>query len=96
MDLAPLGTGTSSLANASGAFCLGQLDGCFGVAGASCTSITETGVPPSSPLVVNIPADLNLAATFCVPSLGTAIVNQAMGLPGPGAISEGYRITLNP
>ena len=83
VSLTPVTTGTTQLANASGAFCPGQrTPGAFG---GPARRIRETG----SPLLSEIPNVFatTLAGTFCVPATGNFLIDALANLPGPGAVS---------
>ena len=93
VNLGPLSTDGALLSSANGLFCSGQVNenaGCFGVgaseSGSLCRSVVVTGQSPGDlPQEMGQPA--KLAATFCIDSTGSADLDSALGLPGPGAIA---------
>jgi len=85
IDLNPLTTGTTSMANAGGLFCPGQNNaGAFGQAAAQ--RIAETG-SPAGDLSDNLPHTAHLGSVFCIPATGNGAIDGVGDLPGPGAIS---------
>jgi hypothetical protein len=103
VTLAPLGTNTSTLtAAANGRFCpvatagtctttsdpanCQRTPGCFGKVG--CRRIVETGGAAGS-LADGQTHAVTIAATFCIPATGNALIDGGTGadLPGPGAVS---------
>ncbi|HUL98817.1 MAG TPA: hypothetical protein VLU24_05250 [Mycobacterium sp.] len=76
---------TCTYTNPFGSTCQ-QTAGCFGIPG--CARIEETG-QASAPLTDNLTHNVTIAATFCIPATGNALVDGGAGadLPGPGAVS---------
>jgi outer membrane protein assembly factor BamB len=110
LSLSPVTTGPVSLTGSGGAFCPLQVTpgafGCRTAGGASgiCPSgvaganhIEETGVPAGA--LTPGPHPMTLASTFCIPAVGgplSFIVNGAVDLPGPGALSLPVNAELIP
>jgi hypothetical protein len=90
INFSPLTTDTVTVTAPTGFFCPGQVSnaiGCFSGAGSNtCRTIIENG-SPAGPITPGTPADTTLAAVFCIPATGDALVNSTARLPGPGAVS---------
>ncbi len=88
VTLSPLGTGLSVLtSDASGNFCPSQRTaGAFGKSTAR--RIEETGSAAGN-IADNASHPVTIAATFCIPATGNALVDGGTGadLPGPGGVS---------
>ena len=93
VNLTPATTGTSSVTNAGGLFCPGQLTaGCFGLS--ACRTITENGAA-AGPLSIGTPANATLGSVFCIGATGNGLVDASANLPGPGAVSLPGTFTAN-
>src|SRR5262249_15383515 len=79
VDLTGLTTGTSSRTDAGGMLCSGQ-----GAPGALGDPAVRT-IAASGSVSGGVPAVL--ASVFCIPATGNALIDAAVGLPGPGAIT---------
>lgn len=87
VDLSPLFTATADKTSPSGLYCNDQPPaqaGCFGRP--NCRTIIETGAPAGL-LATGVATDVTLVSAFCIPATGTADLDAAAGLPGPGAVS---------
>jgi len=92
VSLVPATTGTSMLPAPNGAFCPAQTTaGAFGLAGARL--IREVGQPLTLAGLGTFTTALG--ATFCIPASGSSLVDGAVGLPGPGALSISGTTTVN-
>ncbi len=110
VNLEKLTTGTSSKSDAGGIFCPDQNTfSAFGTQNRTVrpdgdpnhppikvVNITETGSPAASDLSDNLPHDATLAAVFCIPATGNAIIDGAADLAGPGATSLPGTIQILP
>jgi hypothetical protein len=96
VTLTPLVTDTAQLSSPTGNFCPGQPHaGCFtNPNSAACRLIREIG-DPAGPVSMDVPADVVLASTFCVPASQSGLINGAASLPGPGATSLPGKILLH-
>jgi hypothetical protein len=111
LDLTPLTTGVATRTAADGLFCAGQGPmqiGCFGRSSDAnpdgfpgCRVITENGSPAGESLVAGEAKGVTLATVFCVPSASQEpgdigeILDLAINLPGPGAMSLRATLTFN-
>jgi hypothetical protein len=89
VTLSPLGTGASMLlADASGKFC-GASQRTAGAFGKTTARRIEEAGSPAGALSDNAPHAVTIAASFCIPATGNAIIDGGTGadLPGPGAVS---------
>jgi hypothetical protein len=85
LNLSPLGTGLTVKTKASGLLCAGQVHpGCFGLP--SCKTISETG-SHAGPVDPGVAANAILAGVFCIPSISSGLIDAAVDLPGPAAVS---------
>jgi hypothetical protein len=91
VPIASLTTGTSTVTDASGLFCPGQITaGAFGLPAAR--TVSETGVAPgggSSALA------MTLVGTFCVPASGNPLIDFIAQLPAVGAVSAAGETDLS-
>jgi hypothetical protein len=96
VDLTPLVTGTASKSAADGNLCPGQAQaGCFNRP--DCQLITEHGAPASGPLLpAGTVQPMTLGSVFCIPATGSALIDSAASLPGPGAASLTGTATIVP
>jgi len=81
-------TGAGSCTNPEFPDCQQRTAGAFGPAGQAAHTINETGSPAGS-LADNQSHPVTIAATFCIPATGNALIDGGTGadLPGPGAVS---------
>jgi hypothetical protein len=99
VPLNPLSTAGDSMTSASGNFCPGQsaagspfgFSGAFGFGGTGTTGplaqcIKENGTPAGN-LTDGNPHPAVLGNVFCIPATGSAAIDGAADLPGPGAIT---------
>jgi len=86
-------TGTRTLDAVGGAFCAGQPDpGAFGIAAA--TRISTHGAPLAPTGLLTNTAVATIAAPFCIPPTGVAVLDATGGFPAPAAVSVSVRINL--
>jgi hypothetical protein len=97
VPLNPLSTSGDSMTSATGLFCPGQGSSTFGAAGAFgfggqdvahplAECIKENG-SPAGDLTDGNPHPAVLGNVFCIPATGSAAIDGAADLPGPGGIT---------
>jgi hypothetical protein len=93
LDLRRTTTGTSSMSGPGGLFCPSQLNaGAFG--DAAVTTIEEIGDSFGN-LHGGPPGNGTLALVFCMPAIGNLLLDGALDLPGPAAMSLPLSGSLN-
>lgn len=82
---------TSTASCTTGGFtrCRQGSQGAFGLSagGLDARTITETGTPPGSCIADGAARAATLVGAFCIPPVGSPVVNGATNLPGPGAVA---------
>jgi hypothetical protein len=94
LSLAGFGTGTSTLSDSGGIFCLGQANaGAYGLPPARQISVTgalagdlHDGNPHAAAVVTNL----------CIGATGNGIIDAAADLPGPGSMTVSATLELVP
>ena len=93
VNLAPTTSGTATLTAPNGAFCPSQTKaGAFGLPAARLIKETGQALTPAGIGTFSTA----LAGTICIPSSGSSLVDGAVGLPAPGALSIRGTATISP